>query len=125
MVRRWHTPMHCEVASSHRLLVRQTPSGRRANNTFFQARYRQSRAKTLRELKNKPCADCGLKYLPCVMHFDHVRGKKEFNVSVGNVTYRPQRILAEIAKCDLVCANCHAIRTFQRSQNKRMEKFST
>lgn len=64
-------------------------------------------------LKAKPCADCGLRYPPYVMDFDHVRGKKDKCVSKMRVT-NLDRILKEIAKCDLVCANCHRERTQKR-----------
>jgi hypothetical protein len=49
-----------------------------------------------------------------VMEYDHVRGKKVDNISnlVGRVGW--ERLEKEIAKCDLVCANCHRERTFQR-----------
>ncbi len=44
------------------------------------------------------------------MDFDHVRGKKLFNIANGR--YRTWKsVIIEIAKCDLVCANCHRIRT--------------
>jgi hypothetical protein len=59
-----------------------------------------------------PCTDCGLNFPPCVMHYDHTDpATKEFHISkmVGGNT---KKLLAEIAKCELVCANCHAIRTF-------------
>src|SRR5258705_499129 len=62
-------------------------------------------------LKNKPCVDCGIKYPPHVMDWDHVSGVKRFNL--GNARQRyghlgiREQILVEIAKCDLVCANCH------------------
>lgn len=62
----------------------------------------------------KPCTDCGGFFPPCVLHWDHVpeRGPKLFNL--GRADYSLERVLAEIAKCDLVCANCHAIRTWNR-----------
>lgn len=62
----------------------------------------------------KPCTDCGGYYPPCVLHWDHVpgRGPKLFNL--GRADYSLEKVLAEIAKCDLVCANCHAIRTWNR-----------
>jgi hypothetical protein len=67
------------------------------------------------EAKNRPCADCGRSYPPYVMDFDHVRGEKVANVSVlvaGGASRR--RVLAEIAKCEVVCANCHRERTHGR-----------
>lgn len=62
--------------------------------------------------KTAVCHDCGEKYPPCVFHFDHVpgRGPKLFNI--GNGDYAVETVKAEIAKCDIVCANCHAIRTW-------------
>ncbi len=60
--------------------------------------------------KDLPCADCGVKYPPYVMQFDHVRGDKSFNI--GSNTGKNFKVLAdEIAKCEVVCANCHAERT--------------
>lgn len=72
-----------------------------------------SRAMTveLRRLKDVPCADCGKRFPPCAMDFDHVRGEKLFNVGEG-VRFTLSVILAEAAKCEVVCANCHRIRTF-------------
>jgi len=70
----------------------------------------------IRRTKDQPCADCGVKYPYYVMQFDHVRGIKLFNIAdygqLGAVSLK--KLLAEIAKCDVVCANCHAERTFQR-----------
>jgi hypothetical protein len=63
--------------------------------------------------KDAPCCDCGMRYPPVCMDFDHVRGVKITNVAamIGH-PYSKEEILAEIEKCDLVCANCHRIRTF-------------
>jgi hypothetical protein len=69
-----------------------------------QARVR--RFAKLAELKNKPCMDCDVKYHPAIMEYDHVRGEKVANVS--------HLLLNEIAKCDLVCANCHRMRGYKR-----------
>lgn len=57
--------------------------------------------------------DCGGTFPPECMDFDHVRGVKEFAVSKSRFNTM-KRVLAEIAKCDLVCANCHRIRTSKR-----------
>lgn len=47
------------------------------------------------------------------MHFDHVSGDKFANVSRMK-GYREDRVLTEMDKCEVVCANCHADRTAQR-----------
>ena len=67
----------------------------------------------INELKSKPCHDCGQSFPPHVMDFDHVRGKKRFGIAKMQ-NHSLEAILAEIAKCDLVCANCHRIRTRKR-----------
>lgn len=65
----------------------------------------------LNEVKNVPCADCGVKYPPYVMDFDHL-GDKEFNISNGSMSLA--KVKAEIEKCEVVCANCHRVRTHTR-----------
>ncbi len=61
-----------------------------------------------------PCYDCGIQYPHYVMDFDHRDPKtKEFNVSGAfRRGMSNKRLEAEIAKCDLVCSNCHRERTF-------------
>lgn len=62
-----------------------------------------------------PCLDCGLIFEACCMDFDHVRGEKVY--AVGTMVahgHNRQSIEEEIAKCDLVCANCHRMRTRDR-----------
>ena len=68
----------------------------------------------LRQMKSRPCADCGIQYPYYVMDFDHREGlQKNFSLSrVEGVTLRT--IQREIEKCDVVCANCHRERTHQR-----------
>lgn len=73
-------------------------------------RYKRAHAYVRSEKEGKPCADCGALYPSYVLDFDHVRGEKEFAIS-QHQTRSPEQIAVEIAKCDLVCANCHRIRT--------------
>lgn len=62
------------------------------------------------ELKSGPCTDCGKHFPPIAMDFDHVRGQKTANVS--SLYFAPaETVMEEIAKCELVCACCHRIRT--------------
>jgi hypothetical protein len=69
----------------------------------------------LRDLRRRPCADCGKTFPPWVMDFDHRDpAKKKFNVTSGRAMLMSRsRLLAEIEKCDIVCANCHAARTYR------------
>jgi hypothetical protein len=71
--------------------------------------------------KSRPCADCGVQYPYYVMDFDHREGvTKEFSLHrIQNATKRA--ILREIAKCDVVCANCHRERTHQRSTRRQQD----
>jgi|SRR5688572_13727192 len=76
----------------------------------------RSKRKWIAEFKNKPCTDCKVNYPSYVMQFDHVIGEKKFNIGDSKCNYAKQTILEEIAKCEIVCANCHAERTYQRLQ---------
>ena len=48
------------------------------------------------------------------MDFDHVRGKKHANVMELIPTLSKKKIDEEIAKCEIVCSNCHRARTHSR-----------
>ncbi len=68
----------------------------------------------MRLAKDKPCADCGIRYPYYVMDFDHREGEKKLS-NVTKLRYMSQATLQrEIAKCDVVCANCHRQRTYER-----------
>lgn len=56
--------------------------------------------------------DCGGKFPPVAMDFDHVRGTKVRGIGRGRFTR--EALLAEMAKCDIVCAVCHRLRTQRR-----------
>ncbi len=61
-----------------------------------------------------PCVDCG-EDDPIVLEFDHVMGIKSFSICVGKRHQYPvARLLEEIAKCEVRCANCHKRRTAQQ-----------
>lgn len=65
----------------------------------------------LEHFRTHPCVDCGNTDL-LVLEFDHVRGKKEFNV--GEMVQRGMslaKIKKEVTKCDVRCANCHTKKT--------------
>lgn len=64
-----------------------------------------------------PCMDCGQTYHPCQMDFDH-RDASQKSFSLNQARWKKwEEIEKEMAKCDLVCSNCHRLRTFNRKQN--------
>lgn len=65
-------------------------------------------------LQKHPCIDCG-NTDPRVLEFDHVRGEKTHNVSdLKSLRFGWNAILKEIEKCDVRCANCHRIKTYEQ-----------
>lgn len=74
------------------------------------AKYLEQRA-FLNEQKNKPCQDCGNRFDPCQMDFDHCKGEAKVKDVSRMFHWAQDKILAEIAKCELVCSNCHRDRT--------------
>ena len=79
--------------------------------------YRRAIDKHIREYKESfGCIDCGEKYPYYMLDLDHITNDKNFSVSdYRNHTTDIELIKLEIAKCEVVCANCHRIRTYQRS----------
>lgn len=90
-----------------------------ANKEAIKARTAKNRQKLydyVRELKEKtPCKDCGINYSYYVMDFDHLpEYKKEGVINDFILRSSKTKLLEEIAKCDLVCSNCHRERTQKR-----------
>lgn len=76
-------------------------------------KYASKKRAFLHWLKAIPCVDCGGTFHPVCMDFDHVRGEKLSGVQ-QMLTYSWDRLADEILKCEIVCANCHRIRTWVR-----------
>lgn len=104
------------------------------NQKFYQQQYSEKNRESIRQsarlratVRKKlvddikleaGCMDCGVKdYIPEVYDFDHRPGEEKVgniaSMKVGNM----EKLLAEIAKCDVVCANCHRVRTTDRPWN--------
>ena len=77
-----------------------------------QRRYRVG-YRLLCELKERPCMDCGGTFPPECMDFDHRPGEMKMGC-VKDFMFDEEVMMAEVAKCDLVCSNCHRIRTKAR-----------
>ena len=98
-------PPLCVNCYMRKYAVEQDPEIRR------RVRYYVAAAK-----RDTPCADCGGQFPEYMKDFDHVpgRGPKLFNL--GQPDRSMAVVKAEMAKCDIVCANCHRIRTWTRKQ---------
>lgn len=90
------------------------------DKTAWKARKTAHRAETIvwyREQKAEPCTDCGDSFHVAAMQFDHRDGTvKVADPATLASQGKRQKLEEEILKCDLVCANCHAVRTYNRKQ---------
>lgn len=95
----------------------------RKNAEFYKERQRKRRDRNAAFLTNlkesTPCADCGMRYPFYVMQFDHL-GEKRFTISERK-TISLETLKKEIEKCEIVCANCHAVRTYIRSKAEGLD----
>jgi hypothetical protein len=77
----------------------------------------------LRGLRCVPCTDCGGAFPPYAMDFDHNGdAPKDFWILQRAGAVSRERLLSEIAKCDVVCANCHRARTHARALERRRRR---
>jgi uncharacterized protein (DUF2237 family) len=84
---------------------------------------REARARELKE--GKPCVDCGLTFHFAAMDFDHIDpATKGYNANNGIsiLSLGKKRLEEELPKCELVCANCHRVRTYNRNQERIKEE---
>lgn len=70
-------------------------------------------------VKNTPCIDCHNKFHAVCMDFDHIPGRGIKRAIISDLMLGPEKILTlirEINKCEVICANCHRIRTATRRE---------
>ncbi|MEX2229835.1 MAG: hypothetical protein WEB13_09390 [Dehalococcoidia bacterium] len=72
----------------------------------------------IRSLKSsQPCADCGGYFHWIAMTYDHLPGSAKRGEISNLIAGGYRRVVeAELEKCELVCANCHAVRTYLRRE---------
>ena len=76
----------------------------------------ENKRKLYAYLSSHPCVDCGQTDIRC-LEFDHVRGNK--TTTISDLIQRAaswSTIEAEIAKCEVRCANCHRRKTLERGK---------
>lgn len=90
------------------------------NRGAMQARYAK-RAAILDKIKmDSGCVDCGYRENSQALEFDHLpQFEKLHRVSAFRVSGSEEQMYAEIAKCEVVCANCHRVRTMSRPYQSR------
>ena len=101
-----HTERHREWHKSWR-------SANRDRNRTQRRKWFASQRAFLARLKDKPCVDCGGKFPPEAMDFDHLPGTRKL-CGISELRFSRAKMLEEIAKCEVVCANCHRVRTARR-----------
>lgn len=68
------------------------------------------------------CADCGYREHAAALDFDHLPGfEKKHRLATMSSGATKAKIDAEIAKCEVVCANCHRVRTAGRRSVRAAE----
>ena len=77
---------------------------------------RKKLASAVNKIKDHPCVDCGKKYEPFCMDFDHLGDKYDAVAKMIHNTHSLARIKKEIDKTELVCVMCHKTRTYRRKQ---------
>jgi hypothetical protein len=88
---------------------------------------RHKRYALIKEIKeSSPCTDCGLKFPYYVMDFDHrdrATKVKDISALVKQPYFPWDKVQAEITKCDLVCVNCHRLRTYQGNNSYTTRRY--
>lgn len=90
----------------------------RRNDARYEA---EKRAWISSYLAEHPCVDCG-ETAPEVLDFDHIaeRGQKTAPVSAFvRGGYALAKLIAEVALCEVRCANCHRRFTRRREREAR------
>lgn len=116
---KWYYQTH--KAEHYARVARWRQGNRQKIRGYADVRQRERTAKIQTIKLASGCLDCGYRADPVALQFDHVRGQKLFNI--GHEPTRTWPVMeAEIAKCEVVCANCHAIRTHKRRLEARQKR---
>lgn len=99
------------------------PYNTNAKRKAYIAKYRMAKKiKMMEYLSLHPCVDCG-ETDPVVLECDHLpKSDKRFEVgrAITSSSMSWRKVLSEIKKCDIVCANCHRRRTARRAKQYRL-----
>lgn len=105
------------VGAKRRKTIEATQRWRARNPEHLREWRRQRRIERYAALAviklERGCADCGYREHAVALDFDHVHDDKAFNIS-SQIHRSWESVLAEVAKCEVVCANCHRVRSQKR-----------
>jgi hypothetical protein len=88
--------------------------GYRRKQLYNRLRYFKGKLE-LDRLRDNPCVDCGGVFPYYIMEFDHVETKRSTSFTISKLIGAPKKMAEELEKCDLLCANCHRVRTHFRA----------
>lgn len=93
-----------------KLFCSQKCRSKKQSNTVYRNQQKRGLARKLKLIKMKggECQLCGYKKCVAALHFHHLRDKV-FQLDIRSCSNRTWKVLEEeVAKCLLLCANCHA-----------------
>lgn len=99
------------------------------NKKYYLDRNRELRARN-REMyraakEGKPCAHCGGVFPQVCMDFDHREPEGKRLCVAQMLGFSWSVIQEEINKCDLLCANCHRIKTYETANLQKQHRITT
>jgi hypothetical protein len=116
-------PQRSDEAQHRARLAMRGPSKARGPRIVEMRNRWRYHADLLDQLRAVPCMDCGGRYAPCAMEFDHRDPSTKRSAVTRMISHTSvSRMLAEVDKCDIVCSNCHRRRTFDRREQQSRER---
>lgn len=92
------------------------------NEREYSKQRSRERRQLIASMKDNPCKDCQRRFPSECMDFDHRDGEKKVATISQLLSCSMDKLLGEIAKCDLICANCHRLRTYHRRLSRRLAR---
>jgi hypothetical protein len=112
----WHQANKERILAEHYQRRKDDPEKQKRIQRNWRKKQGDERRAMLAEIKQeRGCIDCGYNTHAVALDFDHRPGtEKLFNISRQGLFLTWEKVLAEIAKCDVRCANCHRVKTHER-----------
>jgi len=113
---------HCNGDVKKKTLERSRKVSNETKNKYRRSRVAYYREFVWRHKRLCGCAKCGNKD-PRVLDYDHIDGKDKIeNISrMAGQTTSMKSLKVEIRKCQVMCANCHRIKTFETRNCKKYQ----